>query len=47
VRERDSRLKVLNRMIEIDESDEALKAIERRARQIKAIQVLRPRARRH
>jgi hypothetical protein len=40
-------LKVLNRMIEIDESDEALKAIQRHARTIKTLQGLKPRARRH
>ena len=40
-------LKVLNRMIEINESDEALKTIQRHARTIKTLQGLKPRARRH
>jgi hypothetical protein len=40
-------LKVLNRTIEIDESDEALKTIKRHARTIKTLQGLKPRARRH
>jgi hypothetical protein len=40
-------MKVLNRMIEIDESEEALKAIQRHARTIQTLQGLKPRARRH
>jgi len=38
--------KVLNRMIEIDESYEALKMIQSHARMIKTLQGLKPRARR-
>jgi hypothetical protein len=42
-----STLKVLGYLLEWDDEDELHRTIERHARQIKAIQGLRPRARRH
>jgi|HubBroStandDraft_4_1064222.scaffolds.fasta_scaffold319465_2 hypothetical protein len=40
-------LKVLNHLLEHDEDEELRRTIQRHGRQIKALQGLRPRARRH